>query len=198
MPFFFWNSCAAAPATSRRHEVRREPHHRPGAPFGEMDVAFDVDQPAQPRRRRVPEKAALEEAAAEPAEMLAAPGARAPRARAPESTARGCAARPCGAKRRRASRAGRADCRAPPGRRAAASATATEPPTATARPSLLLRGPSGATTAACGPHANASIRRALLALAKPRSDRRPRARSSKRPAGGPGTTLPIMAASPSY
>ena len=35
------------------------------------DVALDADQPAQPRRRRVPEQAALEQAASEPAEMLA-------------------------------------------------------------------------------------------------------------------------------
>jgi hypothetical protein len=51
--------------------MRHEPHHRPFAALGQMDVALDVDQPAQPLGRRVPEQPALEEAPAEPAEVRA-------------------------------------------------------------------------------------------------------------------------------
>ena len=71
MPFRFWNSSTDDAGDVEAHEVRRQPHHRPVAALGQLHVALDVDQPLQPRRRGVPEQAALEQAAAEPAEVLA-------------------------------------------------------------------------------------------------------------------------------
>ena len=53
------------------HEVRHQPHHGPIGALGEVHVAFDVDEAAQPRRAGVPEQAAFEQAAPEPAEVFA-------------------------------------------------------------------------------------------------------------------------------
>jgi hypothetical protein len=55
----------------QRQEVRHQPHHRSLAALGQLDLAFDVDQPTQALGAGVPEQRAFDGAAAEPAEMLA-------------------------------------------------------------------------------------------------------------------------------
>ena len=96
---------AALPAKLQAYEAFKR------VPVGELPVALDVDQAAQPRRRGKPQQAALEDAAAEPAEQAArdllallgrlfgkaqlqvAQGDAAPRAgRAPQQRAQGVAA----------------------------------------------------------------------------------------------------------
>ena len=167
------------------------------APFGQMDVAFDVDQPAQPRRRRVPEQAALEQAAAEPAEMLlrkahARLGRELGKAElevAQRDTRREATtcqpSRPSSIAEHRLHASG-SQLQQPKGRkqqpRAQEFASVVQAAQRPLRAGRTRTRVSGVRFSRCE------------TAQRPR----PRARSSKRPVGGPGTTFPIIAASPSY
>ena len=150
------SSGTAIPTRRRRRVpcVRREPHHGLRCARRDGRRLRRGSGGAAARRRRVPEEAAPREGCGRASGSALGKTACASRPQRGRSRARGCAAATCGAIRRGASRASRSGAEHRLGAERAARATATERPTGSAPPPSCPPG----SAAACGPHANTSIR----------------------------------------